>query len=97
MEITVLHNQSLFDIAIQHTGNVMNAFAIALENKISIGESLTSGRIISIPNVIVNSDILNYYKNKNINPGTKLKELMIGVKPLTGIGYWQIGETFEVQ
>ena len=64
MQIIVLNSQSLFDIAIQHTGNVMNAFAIALENNISIGESLTPGRIISIPNVIVNSDILNYYKNK---------------------------------
>ena len=65
MIITVLHNQSILDIAIQHTGNVYNAFAIAKANGLSITHDLTPGETISIPqDIIRDSEVYNYYKTK---------------------------------
>ena len=47
--ITILHNQSLLDIAIQHTGAVENTFAIAVANGLSLTDDLPAGAEIKIP------------------------------------------------
>lgn len=96
MEIIVLHNQSLLDIAIQHTGSVFNAFEIAVANKISITDDLTPGMLLMIPEGIKkNNDILNYYTSKKIQPATA-----IYVNPedpiLEGVGFWRIEKDFKI-
>lgn len=98
MEITVLHNQSLFDVAIQHTGNVMNAFKIAQANAISITAVLASGSVLSIPEgVEINRDVKTYYAAKNIQPATAWSgEASEGEQELEGIGYWIIDKNFKV-
>ena len=99
MEITVLHNQSLFDIAIQHTGNVMNAFAIAQANNLSITAPLVAGSKLIIPGTVeMNNDVKGYYAAKKIQPATGTTEgTENGAEELEGISYWIINKNFVVQ
>lgn len=99
MDITVLHNQSLFDIAIQHTGIVENAFAIAKANDISITTFLPSGSKISISSEIEkNQDVINYYAARKIQPATGTTEgTENGNEESEGISYWIINQNFVVQ
>lgn len=91
MEITVLHNQSLFDVAIQHTGNVMNAFAIAQENALSITSVLVSGSRLVIPaEAEFNRDVKNYYTTKRIMPATGITDTKLLAQAKRGIGFMKI-------
>lgn len=98
MKVKVLHNQSLLDIAIQHTGSVLNAFSIAVANNISISDILIPGTVLSVPSKMdFETEIKDYYTSKGIRPASAIVEENITVIPLAGINYWQIEETFEVQ
>ena len=99
MEIIVLNSQSLFDIAIQHTGNVMNAFLIAQANNLSITAPLVAGSKLVIPGTIVlDKDIKGYYDAKKIQPATGTTEgTENGEELLEGISYWIINKNFVVQ
>ena len=98
MTITVLHNQSLLDIAIQHTGSVENAFAIAVANGLSVSSMLTAGMTLDIPNdVQKDNDVLYYYTTKNLQPATAYNPYSWTVDPiLEGIGYWYVNSTLIV-
>lgn len=97
----VLHNQSLLDFAIQHTGNVTNAFEIAIANGISISDDISSGSTLIIPDsVVMDVDIRNYYQSKAIQPATAITTSVIDGEPetqLEGISYWAIYDDFIVQ
>lgn len=96
MKVIVLNNQSLIDVAIQHTGMVENCFAIAVANDLSVSDLLTPGMIISIPeNISNNTDVLNYYTAKKIHPATGISS-DITIPTLKGIGYMQLGNSFKV-
>ena len=91
--ITILHNQSLFDIAIQHTGSAENCFEIAVANGMAVSDRLRAGSILIIPGTLKNdTDILNYYTSKKIMPATALtradNDLVSQHK--RGIGFMQI-------
>lgn len=94
----ILHNQSILDIAIQHTGHVQNAFAIAVANGKSVSDDLFAGDDLIIPQtVLISSDIVSYYSAKNIQPATGLTVTENASIPvLRGIGYMSIGKTFKV-
>lgn len=97
MQVTILHNQSLLDIAVQHTGNIENAFAISAANGLAVSDALTPGTVLMIPeNVVYDKDILNYYQSKNIKPATAITILPSAEPELEGIGYWTIEKTFKV-
>lgn len=99
MTVTALHNQSLFDIAIQHTGNVENAFKIAVANELSMTDDLVSGMQILIPDtVIVNAELRDYFTAKKIKPATAMSDddRTLCNNAQKGIGYMQIGRTFKV-
>ena len=93
--ITVLNRQSLLDIAIQHTGSVFNAFDIALANGLAVSEMVEPGAILILPEVEQNTDILNYYSAKKIQPATALQDLKI-IEEKRGIGWMKVGRTFKV-
>ena len=96
MKITVLNNQSFLDIAIQHTGTVINAFEIAAANGMSVSESLISGSELIIPETIaIDTDIRDYFKSKGIKPATSVTEEILPVVK-AGIGKMQITKTFKV-
>ena len=96
--VTVLHNQSLFDISIRYTGTIENAFKIAVANGLSLTDELEPGAQLIIPEVEMNSDVVNYFSAKGIQPATGLTEndLLIAQTVQRGIGYMQIGKTFKV-
>jgi len=97
--VKVLHNQSLFDIAIQHTGIVENAYVIAKANNLSITSPLVGGSSLILPSDIkINSDIKNYYDAKKVQPATGSNDgIENGEELLEGISYWIINKNFVVQ
>ncbi|AKK73770.1 hypothetical protein OK18_15200 [Chryseobacterium gallinarum] len=96
--ITALHNQSLLDIAIQYTGKVENSFIIAFHNDLSVTEILTPGMEITIPDALdTDIDVVTFFSYRGYQPATALESNLVEVKPLEGVGYWEIGETFEIQ
>ena len=96
MTITVLHNQSLLDVSIQHTGSVFNAFKIAVANGLSVSDSLIAGSELMIPNEVQNDDdVLNYYRSKNLQPATAIADKKV-IPSYGGIGWMQIENDFKV-
>lgn len=101
MTIIVLHNQSLLDVAVQHTGNVLNAFLIAKANGLQVSSEPAAGTTLIIPEDVQNDrDILDYYTSKKIHPATGITNIL-GITPsepeLEGISYWAIYDDFIVQ
>lgn len=96
MTTIILHNQSLLDIAIQHTGAVENTFAIAVANGLSLTDDLPAGAEIKIPDSAnKDNDVLNYYTTKSLQPATAVI-ILPEEERLEGIGYWVIQTDFKV-
>lgn len=99
MKIIVLHNQSLLDLAIQHTGSVENAFDLALANNKSLTDDLQAGETINYEPTTINpnKDILSYYTAKKLQPATAINHQIstINDKP-EGVDYWAIQMDFVV-
>ena len=97
MTTTILHNQSLLDLAIQHTGSVENAFILALQNGKSLTDDLESGEALNLEPTTINQnkDILSYYQSKKLQPATAVI-LPPEAERLEGIGYWVIQTDFKV-
>jgi hypothetical protein len=74
MKLTVLDRQSIFDIAIQELGGVEAAFALALENDLSLTDELTTGQPLRIPPSGGGGGVTNYYKNKGLKPATGITD-----------------------
>ena len=96
MTTIILHNQSLLDLAVQHTGAVESVFAIAVANGLSLTDDLPAGAEIKIPDSVnKDSDVLNYYIAKRLQPATAVI-LPPEAERLEGIGYWAISVDFKV-
>lgn len=96
MKVIILHNQNLLDLAIQHTGSVENAFAIAVANGLSLTDDLEAGRESGIPKVEQNKDILSYYQAKKLQPATGISLAGNQLNQSEGIDYWAIQMDFVV-
>ncbi len=93
-KVTVLSNQSLFDIAIQYYGTIDGIFTICMANNITITDKLLPGQVLNIPEFKGNdSDIVDYYKEHDIKPATTVLEVIENTQG--GINYWDIGN-FEI-
>lgn len=97
MIITVLHNQSLIDLAIQTTGDPANAIFIAQANDMAISDEVEAGAELTIPELILNDDIKRYYEANKIQPATALtQEQKDEVTGCEGIECWAIEVDFVV-
>lgn len=98
MKTIILHNQSLLDIAIQHTGTAENAFDLALANNRSITDDLEAGESIGLTayGIQQNKDILSYYQAKKLQPATAISGDYSTDNSLQGIDYWAIQMDFVV-
>ncbi len=99
MIATVLYKQSLLDVVLHLTGSISSLVEVAQYNNINITTDLVPGQKILFPkSVIIDEDILNYYKAKKVQPATALsnEDKLIASKP-EGISYWGISVDFEVQ
>lgn len=98
MIITALHNQSLLDLALQHTGTIESVFELAENNAINITDDVQAGKTLVLPaEAFNNKDILGYYTAKNLQPATAFsKEDEQVAKRLEGISIWAINLDFIV-
>ena len=98
MTITVLHNQSLLDLALQHTGTIESVFEMAEANALNITDDVVAGKTLVLPaEMLTNKDILSYYKAKNLQPATAFTKADEEVfKRLEGISIWAINLDFVV-
>jgi hypothetical protein len=94
MEIKALEGQSLLDIAIQESGSIDSVFACSVANNVSISNEISVNVPIFVNALIVNKEIVDYYKSKRITPATyssmKIED------ELNGIGYMIVGKNFIV-
>ncbi|MEQ3500592.1 hypothetical protein ABMY20_12615 [Tenacibaculum sp. SSH1-16] len=98
MLVTVLNNQSLFDLAVQLTGDAINALELARDNGLTPSDNLVPGVELKVPEELVKDEgILQYYKNNAIRPATGLTKSNIDdIVGCEGIGCWAIGIDFKV-
>lgn len=99
MKVIVLHNQSLFDVALQHTGTIESLFELALANGISVTDDLTAGTPLSLGEGqrVRNKDVLDYYTAKKIQPATGFTQTDLQIlERLEGISIWAINLDFKV-
>lgn len=97
--VILLHNQSLLDVAVQVTGNPINALWIAQQNGLIPSDEVPAGTLLKIPNGLKNdNDIKRYYKANNILPATGITEhqqIMIDGCG-GGISCWAVNVDFVV-
>ena len=100
MTITALHNQSLLDLALQHTGTIESVFELAQANSLNITDEVQAGAPLTVPLLgkgARNGDILAYYTAKNLQPATAFsKEDEQVFERLEGISIWAINLDFIV-
>jgi hypothetical protein len=99
MTVKALVLQSWFDIAVQHTGDVMNAYAITFANNGSITNDPEPGAEIIIPDdVPILKKVVQYLDSKKARPasGITLADYQ-EINPELGIGTMVIGSTFIVR
>jgi hypothetical protein len=85
-KITVLHNQSLLDIAIQTTGKAENLLKIATENNLVPTEPLMPGAVLTIPDTVeMDTEIVKFYGANGIVPATALTEELQNIN----LTFWQ--------
>ena len=98
MIVTVLHNQSLLDLALQHTGTIESVFEFAEANTINITDDVQAGKTLVLPaEAFTNKDILAYYTAKNLQPATAFsKEDEQVFERLEGISIWAINLDFVI-
>ena len=97
-KVTILNNQSLFDLSIQLTGTALNALEIAKANNIVPSVNLIAGEELIVPNTLVNEDdILRYYQANTLLPASALTQQdQDTITGCEGIGCWAIGIDFKV-
>ena len=95
MIITVRPNQNLLDIAIEHTGSVLNAFNIALANGMAVSDVLTVNQPVFIPETDQDIFVFKSYKKDKIEPASSISKLE-AVQEKRGIGIMKVGSTFRV-
>lgn len=73
MNVSVIEQQSLFDISISKYGSINQVFKIGLINNIAITDALIPGDSIVLDDTIINNEIVNYITSRSIEPATGLK------------------------
>ena len=98
MTITALHNQSLLDLALQHTGTIESIFELAEANALNITDDVIAGKTLALSDeAFTNKDILAYYISKNLQPATAFsKEDEQVFERQEGISIWAINLDFIV-
>lgn len=88
--------QSFCDLVIQGTGDIENAFAMAIQNGLSITDSLSIGQKLE-PAGKENSSILEIWSDNNLPATAITNENMSIIVPDEGIGAMIIEDTFIVR
>ncbi|MAB37743.1 MAG: hypothetical protein CL528_11285 [Aequorivita sp.] len=90
-DVKTINKQNLADITLQVKGEFEQIFEVALENKLSITDSLNPGLRIINPIGGENIDILSFYKIKNVIPATNNIDATYARQQLFEDGLFQPG------
>lgn len=91
-----LHNQSVFDFLLMHTGSIAGAVAFAKANNLAITDDLVPGKNYDIPQgIATDNDILNYYAHNGYTPATG--NMVNIIQTEFGIGDMAIAQTFIIR
>ena len=101
--VTVKQGQSILDLAVAYTGDVLSAFDIALLNGLSVSDQPSAGTVLMIPEPS-DKNIVNLFNEKN-QPATALTWLSATAAQIgsvifeepAGISYWAIYDNFIIQ
>lgn len=86
-----ISNQNWLDVAVQETGSIEAAFALAAAKGQSITDLPPTATEVTA-NAVNNRTDLKYIMDNNVTPGTNgAGDLM------EGLGYWELENDFEVQ
>ncbi len=69
--VTVLNNQSLWDISVQEYGTVEAVFELAMANDMGVTDLLTAGQELLLPEVdkkIIKPEVVAYYRRNGLHP-----------------------------
>lgn len=88
------HNQSVFDMAVQHLGGVTEVFTYALLNNISITDDLKAGTSL-IDGTPIEKGLVKYFSDNKFVPACGFTKSDNEIQ-LSGIDYWGIGVDFIV-
>ena len=69
-DITVLQNQSLFDISLQEYGDIEGLFFLMKANNLSLHTTIKAGDVIKITEKQINKSLVKFYKENGINPAS---------------------------
>lgn len=96
MKQIINHNQSFLDVVLQSTGGFVDLFENAIENSKSISDEVIPGEFLNVNTKVVDNDIYEFFKNKEVVPAFALSENDANQISPTGIGYMQIENNFKV-
>ncbi|MBW7839225.1 MAG: hypothetical protein H3C36_06250 [Chitinophagaceae bacterium] len=97
MTITVLNNQSLFDLAIRYCGTAQAAFAIAALNNISLTGDLKAGSQLELPLWPSGREIARYFASKGHQPATAWNSENSELpSEYEGVSHWAIKFDFVI-
>ena len=95
MQLTVLHNQNLFDVSIQENGNVLSVFELALLNGKSITDNIEPADKLEVNNSDLKFiELVNYLAAKEQIVATGSVDTL-KLQP-TGIGYMIVENNFII-
>ena len=98
MQIKILHNQTLLDIAIQQYGSATMAINLAIENNLSLTEVNEVGTPLIAPSKDNETRLIaEYFQNKGLKPATAINDLDVVIPVDFGIGEMIIEESFIIR
>lgn len=92
MNKTALHNQSILDFVLHHTGSTEGVLTFCAANQLSLTDELEAGKSYKIDNLVQDTDILGYYLDNAYVPATATT-----IDTDYGIGKMIIERTFIVR
>ena len=77
IKVKVKKLQTFFDLSVRWTGNVSNAYNIALANGNSVSDMPIVGEYIIIPaSVVILNKVIQYYEQRDLMPATGLIKML---------------------
>lgn len=94
----ITSDQSLLDVAIQHSGSFEAVFDIAMQNGISLTDDTTPGQTIQLADEPDNADVTDYYAVNDLHPASAITQDQIFdiLGQGEGIEFWGIEFDFVV-
>lgn len=95
MKVTPLDRQSVIDVAIQTSGSVEAAFALAAQNDISVSAAIAPGSGLETV-AVIDKVVLNRIQARDIRPATDISPEDLELVPYGGIDFMGIEVDFVV-